>query len=126
MKVLSADDSLIMRKIVAGAASLLGYETIEAKNGMEAIAKLKAHRDEVALVILDWNMPVMNGFDALVEIRADDSFRDIPILMATSESEKKNVVRAIQAGANNYLPKPFDKAILAKKMAEMLSMEVTV
>ena len=123
MKVLSADDSLIMRKIIAGAAAMLGYEILEAKNGSEAIAQLKAYKDDISLILLDWNMPVMDGYEALVHIRNDEEYKDIPILMVTTESEKKSVIKAIQAGANNYLAKPFEKEELSKKMAECLSLE---
>ncbi len=123
MKILSADDSLIMRRIVAGAAETIGFETLEAKNGAEALAQLSTHKDDIALILLDWNMPVMDGYEALCKIRADAQYKDIPILMVTTESEKKSIVKAIQAGANNYLAKPFEKEDLAKKMAECLSLE---
>jgi len=123
MKILSVDDSLIMRKIIAGAIEVLGYDILEAKNGCEALAQLKTHKDDIALILLDWNMPVMDGYEALVQIRSDTQYKNIPVLMVTSESEKKNVIKAIQAGANNYLAKPFEKEDLAKKMAECLSLE---
>jgi two-component system chemotaxis response regulator CheY len=123
MKILSADDSLIMRRVIAGAAEMLGFELIEAKNGAEALEQLKSHRDEIALILLDWNMPVMDGYEALCRIRGDESYKHIPVLMVTTESEKKSVVKAIQAGADNYLAKPFEKEELSKKMAECLSLE---
>jgi len=123
MKILSVDDSLIMRKIIAGAIEVLGYDILEAKNGCEALAQLKTHKDDIALILLDWNMPVMDGYEALVQIRSDTQYKNIPVLMVTTESEKKNVIKAIQAGANNYLAKPFEKEDLAKKMAECLSLE---
>lgn len=126
MKILSADDSRIMRKIIAGAAEMLDYEIIEAKNGSEALAQLSEHKDDIALILLDWNMPIMDGYEALCHIRKDEGYKDIPILMVTTESEKKSVVKAIQAGANNYLAKPFEKEVLAKKIAECLSLEAGV
>lgn len=123
MKILSADDSLIMRKIISGAVAMLGYEILEAKNGSEALAQLKTHKDDIGLILLDWNMPVMDGYETLVQIRSDEQYKNIPVLMVTTESEKKNVIKAIQAGANNYLAKPFEKEDLAKKMVECLSLE---
>jgi two-component system chemotaxis response regulator CheY len=124
MKILSADDSVIMRKIIAGAAKMLNHDIIEAGDGAEALEKMTQHKDEIALVVLDWNMPVMNGYDALVKMKSDNNLKSIPVLMVTTESEKKNVVMAIQAGAANYLAKPFEKEDLAKKMAECLSLGV--
>jgi two-component system, chemotaxis family, chemotaxis protein CheY len=123
MKILSADDSLIMRRVIAGAAGMLGYDLLEAKNGSEALALLKKNKDDIALILLDWNMPVMDGYEALRIIRGDTAYQGIPILMVTTESEKKSVVKAIQAGANNYLAKPFEKEELSKKMAECLALE---
>ena len=123
MKILTADDSIIMRRVIAGAAGMLGYELLEAKNGSEALALLKQNKDDVALILLDWNMPVMDGYEALCRIRSDEAYKKIPILMVTTESEKKSVVKAIQAGANNYLAKPFEKEELSKKMAECLDLE---
>jgi two-component system chemotaxis response regulator CheY len=123
MKILSADDSLIMRRVIAGAAGMLGYDLLEAKNGSEALALLKQNKDDIALILLDWNMPVMDGYEALRIIRGDAAYQSIPILMVTTESEKKSVVKAIQAGANNYLAKPFEKEELSKKMAECLALE---
>lgn len=123
MKILLADDNLIMRRIIKGAAEMLGFEALEAQNGSEAIAQLRAHKEDISLICLDWNMPTMDGYEALVHIRSNPEYADIPILMVTTESEKKNVLKAIQAGANNYLAKPFEREELAKKMAECLALE---
>ena len=126
MKILLADDNLIMRRIIKGAAELLGYDSLEAQNGSEAITQLKNNKDDIALICLDWNMPTMDGYEALVHIRSKAEYNDIPILMVTTESEKKNVLKAIQAGANNYLAKPFEREELAKKIAECLALEAGI
>jgi two-component system chemotaxis response regulator CheY len=123
MKILLADDNLIMRRIIKGAIETLGYESLEAQNGTEAIAQLRKHKNDIALICLDWNMPNVDGYETLVYIRSKEEYKDIPVLMVTTESEKKNVVKAIQAGADNYLAKPFEREELAKKMAECLALE---
>ena len=126
MKILLADDNLIMRRIIKGAAEMLGYEALEAQNGSEALTHLSENKDDIALICLDWNMPTLDGYETLVHIRSKDEYKDIPILMVTTESEKKNVLKAIQAGANNYLAKPFEREELAKKMAECLALEAGI
>jgi two-component system chemotaxis response regulator CheY len=107
MKILSVDDSNIIRKIMRGAVDMLGFEFLEASNGQEALALLREAPNEIGLVILDWNMPVMDGYSTLVEIKNDPALKHIPVMMVTTESEKSNIIKAVKAGAQNYLTKPF-------------------
>lgn len=118
--VLTVDDSRVMRRIIADAIESLGYEPLAAENGKEALDRLDERGDEVALILLDWNMPVMNGYDALKAMKADPRFCDIPVMMVTTESERSNVIAAIQAGASHYLSKPFTSQDLVIRMMETL------
>lgn len=120
MNILSVDDSAIIRRIIQGAADVLGYGFMEAGNGQEALDILGAHGDDIALVVLDWNMPVKDGFETLQEIKADSRFCHIPVMMVTTENEKGHIIKAIQCGAKHYLTKPFTHEDLVTKLAECL------
>jgi len=105
MKVLIVDDSMVMRRVIAGCLKKIGVtNVVEATNGEEAVNLLLPESD-IDLVLMDWNMPVMNGFEALKTVRA--SKVDTPIVMITTEVEKDKVLDAIKNGANDYLAKPF-------------------
>ena len=123
-KILSVDDSSIIRKIVRGAVDRLDYDFIEAADGEQALEQLALHSDDVVLVLLDWNMPVKDGFATLEAIKADPVFSNIPVMMVTTEAERENVIKAIKAGAKNYLTKPFSQEDLLSRMMECLGMAV--
>jgi two-component system chemotaxis response regulator CheY len=97
-----------------------GYKTVEAENGMEALARLRAHGPTINLVVLDWNMPVMSGYEVLVKMRSQEEYSDIPVLMATSDGVEEDVKKAIKAGATGYLVKPFTPEALVKQIANIL------
>ncbi len=122
MKILTVDDSRIIRKIIKGVIETLDYETAEADCGDAALEVLGRESKEIALVLLDWNMPGMNGLEVLQAIKADASLREIPVMMVTTEAEKSNIVKAIQSGAANYLTKPFEHEELTAKIMECLGM----
>lgn len=114
-KILTVDDMATMRKIIKSLLTQLGYTNVdEAENGKEALAKLKQQRYD--LVLLDWNMPEMDGIILLQEIRKDPDLKNIPVIMVTAEAKKENVLQAIQTGANNYIVKPFTAETLKEKM----------
>lgn len=117
MKILSIDDSAIIRKIIRSGVELLDFELLEAADGMEAL-EILAQAQDIGLILLDWNMPGMDGMDFLLKVKKSESFPDIPIMMVTTESEKENIIKAIQAGAINYLVKPFTIEELMKKVLE--------
>lgn len=119
-KILAVDDSKIIRKIISGAVELLGYEFLEAADGRLGLQALIDNQGDVSLVLLDWNMPNLNGIETLEAIKADPATRHIPVMMVTTESERANVVRAVKAGATNYLTKPFSQEDLIGKMMECL------
>lgn len=116
MKVMLVDDSATMRRIQKTQLMGLGVnEVVEAGNGEEALSVLAASMP-VDMVMMDWNMPIMDGFSALKAIRADARYKDVKVIMCTSESEKSKVIDALKAGANNYLVKPFTPEALKEKL----------
>ncbi|MDR0330294.1 MAG: response regulator [Chitinispirillales bacterium] len=116
MRMLLVDDSVTMRRIQKTQVGGLGItDVLEAGDGQEALGKLKSNMP-IDLVLLDWNMPVMDGITFLKTVRADDAFKDVKIIMCTSESEKSRVVEALKAGANNYIVKPFTPEALKEKL----------
>ena len=123
MKLLVVDDSSIIRKIIKAAADVLRMETMEAQDGIEALEKLSGHYREIDLVLLDWNMPEMSGYDVLVEIKNSDLYKHIPVMMVTTEGQKSHIVSAVRAGADNYLTKPFTVEQLQSKIAECIGEE---
>jgi two-component system chemotaxis response regulator CheY len=119
MKILSVDDSSVMRKVIRGAVDVLGYDFLEASNGQEALDLLYQTPD-VNLVLLDWNMPILDGLQTLKAIKAHASLSDIPVMMVTTEAESAHIVDAIQAGACNYLVKPFTHEDLTIRIIQSL------
>ncbi len=124
MKILSVDDSAIIRKIIRGAVEVLDFELLEASDGLEAVAVLEKEYREIALILLDWNMPGMNGLEFLKKIKGSPEFARIPVMMVTTESEKENIIKAIQAGAVHYMTKPFTIEELIKKIMQCLGKDV--
>lgn len=120
MKILSVDDSAIVRKIIRGAVEVLNYDLLEASDGLEGKEVLQNHYEDIGLILLDWNMPGMNGMELLMEIKKEPKYSSIPVMMVTTESEKENIVRAIKAGAVHYVVKPFTMEELIKKILECL------
>ncbi|EMI57887.1 response regulator [Rhodopirellula sallentina] len=118
MKVLLVDDSGVMRKIIArGLNSLWVDDVVEAADGVEAVAKF-GDGEGFDLILTDWNMPNMNGLELVKTIRGGG--HKLPIMMITTESEKAQVMLAIQAGVNDYLVKPFDQDTLQQKLERVL------
>jgi len=121
MKIMIVDDSSTMRRILKNCLSKLNFETIvEAGDGLEAQLVLEQNKD-VALALVDWNMPNMTGYELLQVIKANDEYKNIKVIMVTTESEKTNVVMAIKAGASNYVIKPFTPEIIAEKISATLN-----
>lgn len=116
MRMLLVDDSVTMRRIQKTQLTGLGVaDIIEAGDGQEALNKLKSNMP-IDMVLLDWNMPVMDGITFLKTVRADETYKDVKIVMCTSESEKSRVVEALKSGANNYIIKPFTPDALKDKL----------
>jgi two-component system chemotaxis response regulator CheY len=117
MKVLVVDDSAIMRKVIEQILEMLGHESVPAANGLDAFEKLKEHSD-VRLILLDWNMPEMNGIEFLRAVKEKPDLAEIPVIMLTTESERRKMIEAIEAGAKHYLTKPFQPETLATKILQ--------
>jgi len=114
-KALVVDDSKAIRQIERKYLEELGFEVLEAENGKEALEVLKEHPD-ISLILLDWHMPLMNGYEFLKTLRANPQHQEIKVMMVTTENQQKSVIEAIMAGANEYLMKPFDKEMLETKI----------
>ncbi len=118
MKILVVDDSSTMRRIICNSLKQIGQEdTVQAEHGADALAKLKENPD-IELILTDWNMPMMDGFEFLTHVREEN--KTIPVIMVTTEAEKANVVKAIKAGANSYVVKPFTPDVIAEKLKPFL------
>jgi two-component system, chemotaxis family, chemotaxis protein CheY len=116
MKILLVDDSATMRRIQKTQLNNLGIaDVIEAGDGSQALTVLQQNMP-IDVILLDWNMPVMDGFTFLTKVREDATYKSVKIIMCTSESEKNRVVEALKAGANNYLVKPFTPDALKEKL----------
>ena len=115
MKALVIDDSKVMRRIVGKYLVTAGFEVEEAANGQEALDFLAAH-GTVDLACIDWNMPVMDGLTFVTKVRGTREWRDITLMMVTTESEHGQIVRALAAGAHEYLIKPFTPDALLDKL----------
>ena len=120
MKALVIDDSRAMRLILGGTLKKLGYEVGEAGNGQEGLERIREQgRPDVVLV--DWNMPVMGGFEFVKAARADPALAGLPLVMVTTETEMDQVAAALEAGADEYVMKPFTRESLLEKL-EMLGL----
>lgn len=119
LKFLIVDDFSTMRRIVRGLLKEIGYANAdEAEDGSVALGMLKNAKYD--FVVSDINMPVMNGFELLSAVKADDSLKHLPVLMVTAEARKEDIVRAAKDGAAGYIVKPFNKATLEEKVAKIM------
>lgn len=115
MRAIVIDDSRAIRSILGGMLREMGFEVGEAVNGRDAMMHLKAS-DPPDLAMLDWNMPEMNGFELLVRVRAIPAFDSMRIVMVTTETETSQMVKALEAGANEYVMKPFTRDVIREKL----------
>jgi phosphoserine phosphatase RsbU/P len=117
-KILIVDDEPFNVDYLEQELEELDYATVSAANGQEALEKVSS--DSPDLVLLDIMMPVMDGFEALTRLKADANTRDIPVIVISANSDLKSVVRGIELGAEDYLPKPFEPALLKARIATSL------
>ena len=115
MRALVIDDSRTMRRIVSAALRPLGFETVQAEDGRQALDVLETGVP-VDLACVDWNMPVMSGYEFVVAARANPAWRDVTLMMVTTESEHGQIVKALAAGAHEYLIKPFTPDAIKDKL----------
>ncbi len=123
MKALVVDDSQSMRNIVKAGLQKMGiFDSVtEAVNGVDALEKLKSE-GLFDLILLDWYMPEMEGYDCLVKIRQNPAWSDVKVMMVTTENQQENVIKAVMAGANEYLMKPFTAEMLEEKVKMVLGL----
>lgn len=116
MRALVIDDSRTVRVIIGKILREIGLEVVEAGNGRQGLVRLEENPG-LDLVLVDWNMPEMNGLEFIQAVRAQRLYDPLRIMMVTTETEQEQVLRALEAGANEYLMKPFTKEILVAKLS---------
>ncbi|HTV65684.1 MAG TPA: response regulator [Bryocella sp.] len=115
MRCLVVDDSSAMRAILHRLLAREGFEIVEARDGLEALSVIHG-LDGLELVLIDWNMPVMNGLELLRRIRSEPRYDSARIVMVTTESDVTHIAEALNAGASEYIMKPFTPEIIADKL----------
>ena len=114
-KAMIIDDSRAIRMILSGMLGELGCEVDTAVNGKDGLEKVNQHADW-SVFLVDWNMPEMTGLEFVQEVRKDPRFATTPLMMVTTETEISQVTRALDAGANEYVMKPFTQEMIAEKL----------
>ncbi len=118
-KILVVDDSSTMRRIIINTLARLGFkDTVPAADGVEAWEAYKNNKNDISVIITDWNMPNMNGLEFVKKVRSVD--KKTPIIMVTTEGGKKEVITALKAGVNNYIVKPFTPQVLKEKLQAVI------
>lgn len=115
MRVLIVDDSRAIRRIISDIMKQLNFEVTEAGNGLEALDRLQQY-GAPDIVLVDWNMPEMNGLEFIKAVRANPIYSDLPMMMVTTETEMERMALAFMAGVNEYVMKPFDKQTIHDKL----------
>lgn len=122
MHALVVDDSKAMRMVLKKIMTEVGYEVSEAGDGSEALIRLK-EIDGIDLMLVDWNMPIMNGLEFVRAVRENSTYDEIPLMMVTTEDGMDKIVEALEAGANEYVMKPFTPESIIEKL-EILGLTV--
>lgn len=115
MKAIVVDDSRAARMILKRALTREGFEVFEAGDGRQALAELEK-TGPLELALVDWNMPVMTGYELIREVRSRQDLNGMAIMMVTTETEASQVQKALEAGANEYVMKPFTEDVLREKL----------
>jgi two-component system, chemotaxis family, chemotaxis protein CheY len=115
-KALVVDDSRAVRMIIGKTLREIGFEVSEAANGSQALDLIQADKAAVNLVLADWNMPEVNGLELLKRLRQDPALASLVVVMVTTETEIDQMAAALEAGANEYVMKPFTRDILVEKL----------
>lgn len=120
--LLAVDDSVTMRRIIKNTLLKLGFSNVlEAENGVEALEVLANNHIDVMLT--DWNMPEMDGLTLVKNVREQEQYKELPIIMITTEAAKEDILNALRNGVNNYIVKPFTPEILKEKLFLLLGIE---
>lgn len=115
MRALVIDDSRAMRMLLRKIMTHAGYEVTEAENGQDGLATLK-ELDSVDVMLVDWNMPEMSGIEFVRAVRSEGAYSDVPLMMVTTEDGMDHIVEALEAGANEYVMKPFTEDSIREKL----------
>jgi two-component system, chemotaxis family, chemotaxis protein CheY len=118
-KAMVVDDSRTIRRILGGILAQLGFQVAEAENGRAALVQLEKERatgTPVSLTLVDWNMPEMNGLEFVKQLRANAQNASVTAIMVTTETQVDQMVAALEAGANEYVMKPFTKDVIEDKL----------
>jgi two-component system chemotaxis response regulator CheY len=114
-KAMVVDDSRAVRMILSRILREVGYDVCEAADGQEALAKL-SEEGAISLILVDWNMPKLDGLGFVQRLRSDPRNAEVKVMMVTTETEMDQMVTALQAGANEYVMKPFTPEIISDKL----------
>ena len=120
MNIIIADDSTVVRSIVAKVITSIGHQALHTAHGGEVIEMLEERGSEIDIILMDWNMPIMDGFEALQKIKADSRFSSIPVIMLTSESDEDKIKMAYDAGVTGYVEKPFTQDELVEYLEKVI------
>ncbi len=115
-KAMIIDDSKAIRMILSKTLEEAGFEVCQAANGEEALGLLERENGAISVALVDWNMPRMNGLEFVRRMRSDPRYAAVRLMMVTTETEAEQMVQALEAGANEYVMKPFTKEIIADKL----------
>lgn len=119
-RILIVDDTDLVKKVVKRSIQGLDVELLEASDGKEGLDVLEKEKGAVDVILLDWNMPRMNGYELLKAVKSNNSLKHIPVIMLTTESEKANINKALQEGAASYILKPFTKDDILDNLSKVL------
>jgi two-component system chemotaxis response regulator CheY len=115
-KALVIDDSRAMRMIISQTLAGCGFEVVQAANGRLGLEKMDREGTAFHVVLVDWNMPELNGLEFVQQVRANPAFNGVPLVMVTTETEIEQMARALEAGANEYVMKPFTREVIEDKL----------
>lgn len=117
--ILVAEDSLMLRKVACFPLEKAGYKVLEANNGIEAIEAMS--KAEVDLIITDLNMPGMDGFELITQVKENEKFKHIPIIILTTEGKKDMVMKGLTLGANSFLQKPIKPDLMLQEVDRLVN-----
>ena len=116
MNALIVDDSSAMRGILKRILSSIGITVVEAENGKEGLEQLRANIGSVKFLLVDWNMPIMNGLEMVKTLRSDARFAALKVVMISTETEPQRMAKALMCGVDEFVMKPFTKEVLVDKL----------
>ena len=116
MNALIIDDSSAMRRIISKIMKDIGFDTVEAGDGQEGLSRVEAASGDFEVVLVDWNMPVMNGIEFVKAVRSHPEYSGLKIMMVTTETEPARMAQALMAGVDEFAMKPFTPEVLLEKL----------